>query len=375
MTNHLSIPTDTEESSASNALTGSSSNSPGLISYFVNVISGARQTASQEFGRFWENLEHHHHNIPTTTTTTTTPTSTSTATDSAATTRSIRTPRSSVKNINDTSRLNKGEHINGRIIPDHYRRGYIKDAEIQTENFEVSIPSSTVHKRKASGSLSSNYTYWTELERPLKKQARSVSPPAPSIKEKESSTIGSLLENKDDSSLSPGTREVPWTYSLSANTSPIHRRYFQTRPATASPERRKETTDVMTGSKSVRRLTHELESNFIPRSPMSPYLRAMASPRQQQDKSADREPTKMDLSNDSPNDTTSSSTTRMEDIFPMIKPQPSNESPIKQQQRLTAKELDERMEKLEKEVGITKTKVKKKKKKKKKYDLKEYHYN
>jgi hypothetical protein len=331
MTNKLTVPTDTEESSDSNALTNSSSASPGLFSYFVNVISGARQTASQEFGRFWENLEHHHQN--------TTSTTTGTSTDAV---QNAYIPRYSIKNKNDTTRMSKGEQINGRIIPDHYRRGYIKDAEIQTESFDDILSPSPVHKRKANSSLSYNYQY----NRPLKKQATSVSPsPAPLVP-----STKDIIDNKDDSPICSETKAVPWDYSLSANTSPIQQRQFQTRPATTSPERRKITSDVMTGSKSVRRLTHELESSFIPRSPMSPYIRTQASPRQPLDK-----PVATDCSYDSHKDTTSPTPTRMEDIFPMIKPQ--TESPVRQQQRLTAKELDERMEKLEREVGITKTKA------------------
>lgn len=346
------IPTDTEEAESANT-----SAPPSIITYFVNVISGARQTASQEFGRFWENLEHHHqHSLLATDAVTDTGTDTSTA-------RNIRTPRSSSKNKSDASRLNKGEHINGRIIPDHYRRGYIKDAEIQTERFDAATPPSIVYKRKASNALSSNCEYKADLDRPFKKQAQSVSPPTYCA-----STKGKEAAMSDISPTCPSPREVPSKLSLSTHTSPIrHQHHFQTRPATASPEQRRVSRDVMTGSKSVRRLTHELESSFIPRSPMSPCLNTKtpsSSPhqQQQQDKSAaaDAEITQIDVSNhNSPHDTTSPMPTRMEDIFPMIKSpqQPCHGSPIKQQQRLTAKELDDRMEKLEKEVGITKTKV------------------
>ncbi|RCI04196.1 hypothetical protein CU098_012825, partial [Rhizopus stolonifer] len=168
-----------------------------LFSNFVSVISGARQTASQEFTRFWETLN----------------------TSKTPNRQAPLFMASSKDSHKDTS-----ENIYNSIIPDYNRRSCIKDAEIQTDFVS--------EKRK--------YTSEVEAEsRPQKLAKRNTSPPQTLH---QSITFSRKRQDFDKEQESP-------------------RKIFKSTPS--SPIKH----DVIKGSKSVKRLTLELEEALSPRFP------------------------------------------------------------------------------------------------------------
>ena len=206
-----------------------------LFSNLVTVISGARQTANQEFSRFWDKFTHNNQN-----------------TDSAHTWFAKDMQRQKSFNTatfgsqGDLARIEAGQTIHGRLVPDKHRRvGYMRDAEIQTEHF---IQGDSLDglgfsvKRKAS-SLMEDLEEEKEKERPNK------------------------MMKSDTISTSP----APVVHSVTTVRSPIQSSPMRSTPqhsfspARSSPE---SSNHIRTGSvKSVKRLTFELEEAFSPRFP------------------------------------------------------------------------------------------------------------
>ncbi|KAI8061851.1 uncharacterized protein B0P05DRAFT_590594 [Gilbertella persicaria] len=189
---------DNKDSQEADSLLHQDQQAPtSLFSNFVSVISGARQTASQEFTRFWETLN----------------------TSKTPNRQAPLFMASSKDSHKDTS-----ENIYNSIIPDYNRRSCIKDAEIQTDFVS--------EKRK--------YTSEVEAEsRPQKLAKRNTSPPQTLH---QSITFSRKRQDFDKEQESP-------------------RKIFKSTPS--SPIKH----DVIKGSKSVKRLTLELEEALSPRFP------------------------------------------------------------------------------------------------------------
>ncbi|EPB89398.1 hypothetical protein HMPREF1544_03767 [Mucor circinelloides 1006PhL] len=252
-----------------------------IFTNIYNVIAGARESASQEFTRFWESLGHGQR-----------PYSSSSAAIQA---RKIKTP-TSLKN----RQFSRNSSINGRFLPDDNVRGIVKDVEIQTDDdllqqSSLSIP----HKRSAS--TFEEYHIPFPVKKSIKKTSFSVAEPDPSseqptflsrrIDTTDNASNESQQEPKEEEEVSiPHTQPVnnkgkepssplrpPPTVSLSPKRRPMRKAVSLSpnRPSSSSTAGRftpSPNRDIRTGSKSVRRLTMELESQFSPKfpSPFSP---------------------------------------------------------------------------------------------------------
>ncbi|KAK4513967.1 uncharacterized protein ATC70_005974 [Mucor velutinosus] len=268
-----------------------------IFTNIYNVIAGARESASQEFTRFWESLGHvrgPYYSSP------------SAAANIQA--RKIRTPTSL-----RGRQFSRNISINGRFLPDDNVRGIVKDVEIQTDEdlfqpSSLSIP----HKRSASPTFEEYHIPFPVKNTSkktlfsLEKRDSSFERPSflsrridtsnddfsnqlqqePSQQEKEEGKASipqatSVSDNihKEQSppppppppalpSLSPKRNPIRKAMSLSPNRplSSCTSRAVSAGRFTTSPNR-----DIRTGSKSVRRLTMELEGQFSPKFP-SPYL-------------------------------------------------------------------------------------------------------
>ncbi|KAG1096083.1 hypothetical protein G6F42_018431 [Rhizopus arrhizus] len=252
-----------------------------IFTNIYNVIAGARESASQEFTRFWESLGHGQR-----------PYSSSSAAIQA---RKIKPP-TSLKN----RQFSRNSSINGRFLPDDNVRGIVKDVEIQTDDdllqqSSLSIP----HKRSAS--TFEEYHIPFPVKKSIKKTSFSVAEPDPSseqpaflsrrIDTTDNASNESQQEPKEEEEVSiPHTQPVnnkgkepssplrpPPTVSLSPKRRPMRKAVSLSpnRPSSSSTAGRftpSPNRDIRTGSKSVRRLTMELESQFSPKfpSPFSP---------------------------------------------------------------------------------------------------------
>ncbi|GAN04210.1 hypothetical protein MAM1_0057c03670 [Mucor ambiguus] len=271
-----------------------------IFTNIYNVIAGARESASQEFTRFWESLGHAQRPYYLSSSSTTTQA------------RKIKVP-TSIRNRQFSS-------INGRFLPDDNVRGVVKDVEIQTDDdllqpSSLSIP----HKRSASSTFeeyhipfpvnnSSKKTSFSlaerdsSFERPTFLSRRidtsnedfaNQPQQEPSQQEKQEEQVSipqATFVSKKDKEPSPPPPPAPPTWSsLSPKREPIRKAISLSpnRPLSSTTSREASAgrftpspnRDVRTGSKSVRRLTMELEGQFSPKFP-SPY-----SPKRQRQES------------------------------------------------------------------------------------------
>lgn len=264
---------------------------------FVTVISGARQTANQEFNRFWEKFGFNKASSNNNSYTSSSVQTSTTMNNNSSSRKMIRCnsreeQESSFisRNKSDIARMRNGQDIYGRIIPDTNRRGYIKDADIQTDDVAkekeeefASLPSlsspplavqhqaeattkqdtpRTTNKRKPSPISSSDGL----LSRPQKMLKTDATPPSSLSPLRPTTTAtASKAENEEIRvKQSPSS-----TRHFIPNSSPLNLSPIKLSPIKLSPERKN---SIVTGSsKSVKRLTSELEETFSPRFP-HPYL-------------------------------------------------------------------------------------------------------
>lgn len=208
-----------------------------FFSDLATAISGAKQTANQEFGRFWGKFV----------------SGKPSPTHIKHSTLSRHKPTQ-----NDISRMKARKNIQGRIIPDN--KGYMKDAEIQTD-----VDAIPVTRRKRSPDEET-------LHRPAKMSrsdltpfsASNHSPPEPP--RFSSQPINDVVYIFDDNETPKALNRKPLV--TRPIRSPLIRKSIvgSVTPVRASPER----PDIVTGSsKSVKRLTFELEEALSPRFPIS----------------------------------------------------------------------------------------------------------
>lgn len=259
-----------------------------IFTNIYNVIAGARESASQEFTRFWESLGHPQRPYY----------SSSAATATAIQARKIKTPTSL-----RGRQFSRNSSINGRFLPDDNVRGIVKDVEIQTDDdllqpSSLSIP----HKRSASSTFEEYHIPFPVKEsskRPAflsrridtsnedlsdQPQQEQQEPEEEQVSIPQATSVGSSRKDKEPSPPPPPPPPAPapapssTLVSSSPKRGPIRNAMSlspnrplsssTTRAAgrfTPSPNR-----DIRTGSKSVRRLTMELEGQFSPKFP-SPY--------------------------------------------------------------------------------------------------------
>lgn len=272
-----------------------------VFSSIVTAISGARQTANQEFNRFWDKL------------TNTTPNSTRTH----LLNNQHQKPRNQMfrstlfGNEGDLARIEAGKIIHGRLVPDNNRGvSHIKNADIQTDefvdnkNFSIKRKSSLKEdstpqrpkkiSRKEYSTPVASTSFKESPKTPLLTQqslhAQSLSPvetkPIPAARE-ESFRDVSHSEYKPYGN-SPGRTSPVRTSPVRASSvraspmraspvranspvisSPVKSSPFKKSPYRTSPMRSPSENQIKTGSvKSVRRLTFELEEAFSPRFPL-----------------------------------------------------------------------------------------------------------
>lgn len=321
-------------------------------SFFTDLataISGATQSANQEFGRFWEKYVSNKGNTS--------------LSQNSANNNTLLKYKSLQPSQNDISRMRARKNIQGRIIPDNNRGGYMKDAEIQTDKLMAEAipdsPQSQMEDDIPRYPLKRRFTV-NELDevlpRPPKMARVDLTPPAkPFSASTYSQTPKFSLQPIKSSSynlpqtsfisvedLDPNDDGTPKPLNKSPSVirpirSPSIRRSVGSpsylTPVKASPERLCNKSDIVTGSsKSVRRLTFELEEAFSPRFPAS--YSPVSSPIK-----------KGTIDTTDIND---------EDPFhskPLVKDAP------KPGQRLTEEEEDERVQKLEKKAINIKSQV------------------
>lgn len=387
-----------------------------IFTNIYNVIAGARESASQEFTRFWESLGHAQRPYY------------SSPPSAAIQSRKIKTP-TSLRN----KQFSRNGSINGRFLPDDNVRGIVKDVEIQTDDdllqpSSLSIPS----KRSASSTFeeyhipfpvkgSSKKTSFSlaerdaSFERPafLSRRIDTTSnddlSDQPSAQEQQQEQEAVSVSNKDKEPsqpqppppppAAPSPPALPSTSSLSPMRAPIRKAMSLSpnRPLSSSTSRAASVgrftpspnRDIRTGSKSVRRLTMELESQFSPKFPSS------RSPKRQRQESTQEATVASSPQNDRQGESSLSpashyrselaatlatqaqaaSAAMTTHTMPTKPLQPSPKAPEaeeqQQQQNITAnkdeedyyanllkqKELDERVNKLEKQVSIARTRV------------------
>ncbi|KAI9280730.1 hypothetical protein BY458DRAFT_487283 [Sporodiniella umbellata] len=202
-----------------------------LLSNFVNVISGAKKSATVEFDKFCENIGW----------------------------KAKPTPVI-VHNKHDIARIQARQSIHGRILPDEYRHIIGKDVEIQTDEFPPEELES--YKRRLSSSdmsvdrLSEEYrpvkmnkSRHTPVS-PIKERHKSASP----IKERHTEHTKFSKESDTEHSVANANNS-----SNAALTSLIndYNDYMDIEPRNS----------ITNSSKSVKRLTSELEKIFSAQHP------------------------------------------------------------------------------------------------------------
>ncbi|KAL9546738.1 hypothetical protein MBANPS3_006515 [Mucor bainieri] len=417
-----------------------------IFTNICNVIAGARESASQEFTRFWESLGHAQRPYYYSTSS---PSSSSLS--PAVQARKIKTPIS-VRH-RQFSR-NNSNSINGRFLPDDNVRGSVKDVEIQTdddllqpsalsiphkrsasstfEEYHIPFPVKKNNKKTSSFSLAaaerdtsfgkpaflsrridtSNEDFSNQAqqepsqqetqeeqgepsqpeeqekpEKQEKQQEQTSTPQATSAGKKESEPLPPP-PTWSSMSLSPKRESVRKAMSLSPNR-PVSSTTFKAASAgrfTLSPNK-----DVRTGSKSVRRLTMELEGQFSPKFPSpyspkrqrqeatTPMASASASASPQYDRQGEASPStthyRSELAATLATQAQAASAIIMASHTPSpvkpLQPSPSQapeaadeKSPATNKDEedyhanlLKQRELDERVNKLEKKVSIARTRV------------------
>lgn len=236
-----------------------------IFSNVVTVISGARQSAQEEFSRFWDQFSQ----------------STGPVTSQTRVATSSK-PRNRISDI-DTHGAKKdspnigSKTIHGRVVPDHHRgEEYFKDAEIQTEEpFEeekAEREATFSIKRKASSISEDNSNTPARPQKVPRQESSSQSTLPNSRRESpihstptpaQYSPIRTPTSTQYSPAKSPLSKLSP-RRSPPVRSSPIRSSPIRSSPIRSSPDNR-----IQTGSaKSVRRLTFELEEAFSPRFPV-----------------------------------------------------------------------------------------------------------
>ncbi|KAG1443770.1 hypothetical protein G6F56_010552 [Rhizopus delemar] len=205
-----------------------------ILSNIVEVISGAKQSATTEFDRFCENIGW-----------------------------KPKTRPVLVRNKRDKTKVQAGESVHGRIVPDGSRRKIGKDMEIQTDDISQQKEFETLKRRPSTRNMDG----LNEDHRPTKiiKQAHFVSisrrgesvRPVQFPREDTMTPVQSPIKN---------ILQQPTT-NKGSGSSGSETGYYNTAPSTfvnnygdsMDLEPREK---ILTGSKSVKRLTSELEKVF-----------------------------------------------------------------------------------------------------------------
>lgn len=293
--------------------TDSPPNAPpeNVFSSIVTAISEARQTANQEFVRFWDRLTNNNTAKPSVTRTRTSfnihqqkPRSNQTLSSTA------------FGNEADIARIEAGKVIHGRLVPDNHRGiSHIKNAEIETgeflDNKNFSIKRKPSFKEDNEGSFrpkkilrkeynntpspssaaASNYIQESPKTPLLTQQSlhaeslspveskpiqvtRMDTPRTPSHTEYTTQYMKSPARDFSPRASPIRARaaaalESPTVKSSPVKHSPVRSSPFKSSPLRNSPVRSPAENLIKTGStKSVRRLTFELEEAFSPRFPL-----------------------------------------------------------------------------------------------------------
>lgn len=266
-----------------------------VFSSIVTAISGARQTANQEFNRFWDKLTNNTAKLNST--------RTHSSYNFQQKPRHQMLASTAVGNEADIARIEAGKVIHGRLVPDNHRGiSHIKNAEIQTGEFLDNKNFSI--KRKPSFKEDNDASFHPKKILRKEYNTPSLSPAATSNYIKESPKTPLLTQQSlHAESLSPvESKPIPVTrmetprntshsgyteYMKSpvrdfspraspiraaespARSSPVKSSPFRSSPLRTSPMRSPAENLIKTGStKSVRRLTFELEEAFSPRFPL-----------------------------------------------------------------------------------------------------------
>ncbi|KAG1138503.1 hypothetical protein G6F37_010473 [Rhizopus arrhizus] len=192
---------------------------PSLLTSFVNVISGAKQSATIEFDKFCENIGWRPKPKPVV-----------------------------IRNKYDMVRVQAGQSIHGRILPDRHRHNYVKDAEIQTD--DISEEEFEGLKRRSSVS-SISIDREMEEHRPTKMLRRDYTK---SIQRPNEEMISNQLLKEN---IMQRPNDDISTCFDSVGESSNNRYAVQSK------------VNFTTGSKSVKRLTSELEKIFSAKQPPS----------------------------------------------------------------------------------------------------------
>ncbi|ORE02846.1 hypothetical protein BCV72DRAFT_258096 [Rhizopus microsporus var. microsporus] len=199
-----------------------------IFSSIVDVISNATQSATLEFDKFCETIGWKPTQKPV-----------------------------FKHNKRDEPRLSTVKSIHGRILEDRYRRTYAKDAEIQTDDlpeeeldryssYKADISSLAVDRRREL------YEDEVESERPKKMIKRDTSSP------QRTSYVSPIRRFKENRIREPSTSSTHSNNSLSISAPPNQRQSFMESDHDAV----RRNSDIVTGQKTVKRLTSELEKKF-----------------------------------------------------------------------------------------------------------------
>ena len=199
-----------------------------IFSSIVDVISNATQSATLEFDKFCETIGW----------------------------KPIQKPVFK-HNKRDQPRLSTGKSIHGRILEDRYRRTYAKDAEIQTDDlpeeelnryssYKADISSLAVDRSREL------YEDEVEYERPKKMIKRDTSSP------QQTSYTSSIRRFKENRVREPSMSSTHSNSSFSISASPNQRQLLMESDYNAV----RRNSDIVTGQKTVKRLTSELEKKF-----------------------------------------------------------------------------------------------------------------
>lgn len=245
-----------------------------FFSDLATAITGATQTANQEFGRFWEKfVSNKGHANP-----------------SLTSENSTILPRHKLQpSQNDISRMRARKNIQGRIIPDNNRGIHIKDAEIQTDHSKTeAIPDPSPMMEDINSRPPLKRRYFTRESDEISSRSPKLpkidsTPPAKSFSASTFSQTPKPVYSNFAQSTSSGVQEdleiKPKLLNMvSSVTRPIRSPSIRrSEGSNYNSSHEKHTPDIVTGSsKSVKRLTFELEETFSPRFPpaYSPIARS-----------------------------------------------------------------------------------------------------
>lgn len=203
-------------------------NDATFFSSIVDVISNATQSATLEFDKFCETIGWKPTQKPV-----------------------------FKHNKRDQPRLSTGKSIHGRILEDRYRRTYAKDAEIQTDDLpEEELDRYSSYKADISSLAVDRsrelYEDEIEYERPKKMIKRDISSP------QQTSYVSPIRRFKENRVREPSTSSTHSNNSFSISAPPNQRQLSMESDHDAV----RRNSDIVTGQKTVKRLTSELEKKF-----------------------------------------------------------------------------------------------------------------